>query len=225
MRKKISSVILGLSVVALGVGFIGNGIFDWGFDPFVKDWWAALICFFCILSMISDKPNLFNVAGTIIFGMIFAENYIPSLENVSIWAIIGGAVVVGFGIDIIRGAFKKGGNSGTCAGESNNDDKMSCNFGKSEQRFNGKSFDGGKFSCAFGSYTIDLRGATITSDSDISLECAFGAMTLIVPRGTTVSLKTSVFLGSISCNVDKESLADININAESAFGSVNIIYG
>lgn len=236
MRKKISSLILGLAVIAVGVGYIGKGALGWEFDPFIKGWWAALLCFFFIITMINDKPNLFNIAGTIVFGMLFAKNYIPTLESVSLWAIIGGAIVVGIGVEIIRGAFRKSGSNTDriCAtAESgigsdpikDEGDRISCQFGKSERKYDGETFSGENFSCSFGSFTIDLSSATITSGAKISLDCGFGEIKLILPNGITANVKSSAFLGSVNNSVGSAENADIYINAESSFGVINIIYG
>ena len=98
-----------------------------------------------------------------------------------------------------------------------------CTFSSGESNFAGKTFEGGKYSCSFGSYKVDLRGATVTKGAVLELHCSFGESKVTLPAGTSVSLvKDSVF-GTVNCSVPNVDNADIVVKAECAFGAINIV--
>ena len=235
MRKKLTAVLLGIIIIAIGVILVGNGVFGWGIEIFVDGWWWVLLMLLCLIGIINDGPNFFNVVGLVLFGVLFAKNYIPLLKDVNIWLIIGGAIILCVGVRVIYRAFSPKkyvgvGSSqpaGTIEGEAVDKDQpkpesQNCSFSEGESNYTGRTFSGGKYSCSFGSYKVDLRGATITKGAVLDLSCAFGKIDVVVPEGVTVNLiKDSVF-GAVTCKAPLADNADVVIKADCAFGSVNV---
>ena len=230
MRKNITSVILGIVVAAVGVGIIGNAVGLWDFNVFFKGWWALLLMIVFLIAVINDGPHFFNVIGLVLFGLLFAQNYIPFLNGVNIWILICGLAVIILGLRLIIRAVKperkiaSSRQEGSSEyGETVDGDIGSCTFSSGKTNYAGRTFSGGKFSCAFGDYTVDLCGATITEGAVLKVENAFGSVKVILDRGTKVSLKKSACFGSVKYDGTESAAADIFIEADSAFGSVKII--
>ena len=233
MKKKIIAVLIGLIIIAIGVIVIGNGAFGWGIDIFIDGWWAALLMVVFLIFIINDGPNFFNVIGLVLFGVLFARYYIPLLKDVNVWLIIGGVLILCVGVRLIYRAFapkkvtvKVNTQCETPDGESTEEvevESNNCTFSSGESKFAGKTFAGGKYSCSFGSYKVDLRGATVTKGAELDLHCSFGEIKVTVPAGSSVKLvKDSVF-GTVNCSAPVADNGDLVVKAECAFGSINII--
>lgn len=236
MKKKIIAVLLGLIIVALGVVLVGNGAFGWNVNIFIEGWWAVLFMLLFLIGIINDGPNVFNVVGLVLFGVLFARYHVPVLKNVNVWLIIGGAIILCVGVRVIYRAFapKKYVNVGassasdTIEGEAVDKDQASpdsqnCAFSEGESNFFGRTFSGGRYSCSFGSYKVDLRGATITKGATLDLNCAFGRIEVFVPEGVTVKLAKDSVFGAVACKAPIAEDADLIIKADCAFGAVNVL--
>lgn len=229
-RRKIIAVLFAILIIAIGVIIIGNNAFGWKINIFIDGWWALLLMIGALFLIIKDGPNFLNIMGLLFFGVLFLKYHITLLKDVNIWLVILGMLVVFIGVSIIVRAFKprkkvvtsseENGETKTETVESN-----SVAFGSSESNFSGKTFSGGTYSCSFGTYKIDLRGATITTGVTLEVNCSFGRIDVIVPAGTTVEVNRTVFLGGVNCTAPETGNADMKINACSSFGSVNISIG
>ncbi|GEM_PF-6109593 len=104
MKKKINAVILGALIIVIGLGLLGNGLFDWQLKLFFPGWWALALAVLCIVMIVNYGPEPWNVLGTCIFAFLFARYYIPALESVNLWASLGGCVVIYAGVQIITDA-------------------------------------------------------------------------------------------------------------------------
>lgn len=232
MKKKLIAVLIGLIIVALGVVLVGNGAFGWNINIFVEGWWAILLMLLFLLGIINDGPNFVNVIGLVLFGVLFARYHVPVLKDVNVWLIIGGAIILCIGARIIYRAFApkkyvEVTSTTTVEGEAVDADtkieSQSCAFTEGESNYSGRTFAGGKFSCSFGSYRIDLRGATITKGALLDLSCAFGKIDVIVPEGVTVKVTKDSVFGGITCKAPTSDSADLIIKADCAFGAVNVL--
>ncbi len=232
MRKKIIAVLIGLVVIAIGVVLVGNGAFGWNINIFIDGWWAVLLMLMFLFGIINDGPNFVNVIGLVLFGVLFARYHVPVLKDVNVWLIIGGAIILCIGVRLIYRAFAPKKyvavtSTTTVEGEAADADakpeSQSCAFTEGESNYAGRTFAGGKFSCSFGSYRIDLRGATITKGALLDLNCAFGKIDVVVPEGVTVNIAKDSVFGGITCKAPTADDADVVIKADCAFGAVNVL--
>lgn len=65
MKNRISSIVLGLLLIAAGVGYAGNTLGFWDFTLFFRGWWTLIIIIPCIVSIIQRGVNGANAAGLI----------------------------------------------------------------------------------------------------------------------------------------------------------------
>ncbi len=66
MKNRISSIALGLLLIAAGVGYAGNTLGFWDFTLFFRGWWTLIIIIPCIVSIIQRGVNGANAAGMIV---------------------------------------------------------------------------------------------------------------------------------------------------------------
>ena len=222
-RRKIITILIGVIIVLLGVGIVGNAVGAWNFKVFIDGWWALLLMIMFLFSIISS-PNAFNVCGMLVSGFVFLRYHIEALKSVNVWLIILGAVVLLIGIKLIIRSFRP--SSRKIEVENENGEKLessSCAFSTGKTDYTGKVFVGGKFTCSFGKYVVDLSGATVKKGAEMKLDCAFGNITVVVPAGVCVSVSKSSFVGSVSSDVQSSPDADLSVIADAAFGSINIV--
>ena len=65
MKNRISSIVLGLLLIAAGVGYAVNTLGFWDFTLFFRGWWTLIIIIPCIVSIIQRGVNGANAAGLI----------------------------------------------------------------------------------------------------------------------------------------------------------------
>lgn len=231
MKNKIFSILLAIIIVSAGVILIGNELFDWNVSLFIKGWWALLLSLMFLCGMIKDGPDVGNIVGVLLFGFLFAKNYIPAFDDVNVWVLVLGALIISIGVGIIKkNFFRKNRNvavftSNTNEGSTENFSTANdtCAFSSARRSYAGETFSGGDFRCSFGSFTIDLRGASVTEGSILRANCAFGDMNIIVPADIDVKLTKSSFFGSVSGDFVNSDPARLYIDAECGFGSIKII--
>ena len=107
MKNKIFSILLAIIIVAAGVILIGNELFDWNVSLFIKGWWALLLSLMFLCGMIKDGPDVGNIVGVLLFGFLIAKNYIPAFDDVNVWVLVLGALIISIGVGIIKKNFFK----------------------------------------------------------------------------------------------------------------------
>lgn len=222
MKKKISAVLFGLIIIAIGVILIGNAAFGWGISLSFKGWWAMLLMLMFLFMIINDRPRMFNVLGLVIFGLLFARYYIPVLGKINIWLVVCGAAILYVGVLIIYHAVFKNHSKKTSSDVADSNDSVA--FKSADYDFHGKTFSGGKYDCAFGSIRIDLRGSTITVGSVLDLNCSFGKIEVYADKETKIGIKSDSSFGAVKCNAPlcEDGTEDIKINASCSFGAIEI---
>ena len=229
MKKKLSAVLMGLIIVAIGVIIIGNAAFGWGVNLWFKGWWALLLTVMFLFMIINDRPRFFNVMGLVIFGLLFAKNYIEMLDKVNVWLIVCGAAVLCVGGSIIYHAIFKPRQTGEAFSSTEGGakaDSGTCSFSNLTRDFHGKTFCGGDYTCSFGSLVIDLRGASVTPGSVLELNCSFGKIEVFVDRELKAAVNSDPFCGTVKCDIATAEIgsADLKIDTSCAFGAINISY-
>ena len=63
MRNRISNLLWGGLLVALGIGFFGNSLEWWRFDLFFDGWWTLFIILPCAFSIIGSGAHTGNLVG------------------------------------------------------------------------------------------------------------------------------------------------------------------
>ena len=85
----------------------------------------------------------------------------------------------------------------------------------------------GEISCSFGEYTVDLtQVAEIAEDCTLEANCAFGQLTLRIPKCYALHQDNSTFLAGfdISGHPDPNPRGTIRLEANASFGEIDVQY-
>ncbi|MCQ2771624.1 MAG: hypothetical protein MJ236_07535, partial [Clostridia bacterium] len=104
MRKNIWSIAIGLVLAVIGVGILGNALFNWNFKIFIEGWWALALMIVSLGFVVKEGPKLYNVASLIIFGFLFLRYHVPALEKIDLWTLVVGVIILCVAAQIIINA-------------------------------------------------------------------------------------------------------------------------
>lgn len=224
--NKVSSLMWGLVLVALGVIFGLNALEITSIDVFFDGWWTLFIIVPCTIGLISDKDKTGNLIGLIVgVVLLLAVRDIISFEIVSKLAIPVILVVVGLNI-IFKNAI--GTKVNKKIKELSNESLFSYNatFSGENVKFPNKVFNGANINAIFGGVDVDLRDSVIEKEAIINSSAIFGGVDILVPQNVNVVVKsTSIFGGTdnkVKNKADSQEIPTLYINAFNLFGGVEI---
>lgn len=123
MKKNFLPIFIGVLLAIVGIGIMGNGLFNWDFKLFIDGWWALALMVMFVIFIIKDGPKLFNVLGAVVFGLIFVGYRIKLFSGINIWTVVVGIVILYFGARVIYDAVKsKNGKDDRIYGEAKEKD-------------------------------------------------------------------------------------------------------
>ncbi len=215
MNKKIfQSIFWGLFIIAIGavLALKAMGV---DINLFFPGWWTMFIIVPCIYWIIKNGPDVVNLAGLIIGVLFLLENTELFGKYIS-WKLIFPIIIVVIGVNIIISAFRKNGKKGEKLPEHVNFEERTVNF-------SGKEFTGGTFKCTCGSLTIDLTGAEIKQEKPLAVECSFGEVTVVLPAGVMLDVKSDVNCGKVdTLYASEEGGTSLDMQVACSFGSVTV---
>lgn len=228
MRKRITSIIIGILALALGIVLVGNIAGFWDFELFFDGWWTVVVMAIALISIVSDKPNIFNVYFLLFGGAMLLRACGVIKKDVNGWLIAVALLVIAVGIKMIISAIFKSSNVSTGytdAGKAYCPNECSTTFSEQKLNFSGMEFTNANYEVAFGKLTIDLRGATFAENAFMSIEAAFGSAVILVSQDTQVKVSREAVFGSVKNDAEATAEKALNVKAEAVFGSVEIRRG
>lgn len=245
IRKYLANLFLGLCVIAVGIGYLGNYLdfLPWeNFTLFFPGWGYLFLVipsvYFLIRSPFSWFWPICLLAGAL--GLISHLDIYP----VDILIPIGLAVlVILVGIRIIlsplfrrlrrqriqrkvREAMSDNGivfTESTETGSSGN--SYDVRFGERTVRLDGDEFTSATLSVNFGEMRFDLTDAHVTDCAVIDATCAFGELVIILPEGVRADVTRSGAFSEVS-NHHRQPKDDnapvVYVNASCSFGEITI---
>lgn len=227
MRKILSRSLLGLLLIAVGIGYLGKHLGFWqDFTIFFDGWWAILFLVIpSVLFIISDGFN----HGNVILGLVGITLFLSQIEvlvDVPIGKIVLCVAVIVIGIGIIFKPAVRGKNQkDTHFASEAADDKQSVAFGSSTYDFSGRTFTGGDYAVSFGELILDLRGAVIEHDCELKIHVAFGSMEIKLPDNVVLVNNSGSFFGGVE--IKRHGTTDPNypkiiLTGNCAFGGVEV---
>lgn len=229
-RTTLSRIFIGLLVVAIGVGYLGNALWNWNFELFFDGWWTLFLIVPAVYGFIKWEFNLFNII-LFLTGIALLLNAQGLLEA-GFWAVFIPALVIVFGLYLIFGKFFKrkpqsfdnivrnrqlGGDVSSCP-------EYTAIFAESNVKNVSDDLLGGEATAVFGAVTIDLRDAKVNRNININANAIFGGIDIFVPEDVRVELTGFPIFGGFS---DKRLSRNVNgnvikINCFAAFGGITI---
>lgn len=227
MRKILSRSLLGLLLIAVGIGYLGKHLGFWqDFTIFFDGWWAILFLVIpSVLFIISDGFN----HGNVILGLVGITLFLSQIEvlvDVPIGKIVLCVAVIVIGIGIIFKPAVRGKNQkDTHFASEAADDKQSVAFGSSTYDFSGRTFTGGDYAVSFGELILDLRSAVIEHDCELKIHVAFGSMEIKLPDNVVLVNNSGSFFGGVE--IKRHGTTDPNypkiiLTGNCAFGGVEV---
>lgn len=228
--KKITQIIWGLAIVALGVIFAGNALGWFNIDIFFKGWWTLFIIVPSFINIFTEEHKVpsfvFMCAGIL---LLLAAQEVFTYEVA--WKVILAIVLVVIGLSIIFKNIFHSKNDKEVAAKikkiKNGDtmDNQTAVFSGSERTYKKETFSGTSLVAVFGGVDLDLRDAIFEKDTVIRAVCAFGGIDLKVPEDVQIKLNSNIVFGGISDdrkNPNESSKHTIYIDAYGAFGGISI---
>ncbi|HTP85881.1 MAG TPA: DUF5668 domain-containing protein [Bryobacteraceae bacterium] len=212
-RSGISHLLVGLFIVAIGVGLLLNTM---GFRiGNVWDYWPVILIVMGASKMMDSPVASGKMWGGFLFllGCAFLADNLHLLQEIfpgihlRFWELVWPLLIIYFGgMMLYRGvsgasagrgwSCPQGMNSG--GRDINSDFNYVSVFGGGRRRIESKEFRGGSAVAVFGGYNIDLRDAGIAGESaTIDVNALFGGIDIRVPDTWRVEVRASAIFGGV----------------------------
>lgn len=226
MKKKLSYIIIGLIVIAIGVAYAGDILDFWDVKFSFAGWWSLFVIVPAVVSMVSGGINMFNViiAGVGVLLLVGAQGILPNNNG---YKLIFPYVIIVVGIFITLKKTRKPtekGNNGLFSGSAG--ENYFAVFGGNTPQLDGKDFRGAKAYAIFGGVELHLQNANIKRDCAIDVYSIFGSTDIILPKNVHATINSTPVFGSIDnkfvSDVENMNAPTVYIRALSVFGGTDI---
>lgn len=216
--KKISTVIVGIVFIVVGiiVGLNSFGITN--INIFFDGWWTLFIIIPAINGLVTDEEK----TGSIIWLIIGITLLLGCQDLISfdiLWKLTLPVILVFIGLSIMFN------NNGKKISKNTDDNEYCACFSGQTIKFDGKDFKGTKVNAIFGGITIDLTNAKVKDGAVIDATAVFGGVTILISEDLKVEIKSTSVFGGVSDktkNKEKKNKITLHVNGCSIFGGVDI---
>ena len=216
--KKISTVIVGIVFIVVGVIVGLNSFGITNINIFFDGWWTLFIIIPAINGLVTDEEK----TGSIIWLIIGIALLLGCQDLISfdiLWKLTLPVILVFIGLSIM---FNNNGKKSTK--NTDNNEYCAC-FSGQTVKFDGKDFKSAEVNAIFGGITIDLTGAKVKDGAVIDATAVFGGVTILIPEDLKVEIKSTSVFGGVSDktkNKEKKDKVTLHVNGCSIFGGVDI---
>lgn len=220
--KNLNKIILGLLFVVVGIIVLLNSLGVTNINFFFKGWWTLFIIVPSIIGIIYDDDKTDNIVWLVI-GVLLLLMVRDVLSFDLLVKLLLPLILIIIGLSII---FKETitGKISKKVSEKNEDlEQITATFGEQKIKVE-KKFLGSNIDSVFGNVKLDLREATFDKETVIKASAIFGGITIRLPKGLSVQIKTTPIFGSVDNNYSNDKTSDkvIYIEALALFGGINI---
>lgn len=213
--NKISRIILGISIVILGILMGLNVLGVVNYSNFFRGWWTLFIIVPSLSYIVTAKDKalsiIFFVIGVLLF--LACQNLI---DFEVVWRLILPILIIGVGLSFIFKFLK--------SDEETKKNEVGVVFGKDSIEVN-KKYNGGELNAVFGTLTYDLSNSDISKDIMIETTSLFGKVNIILPKNVNVIAKNTTVFGKVKNGRKKDKKDNTNtvfISSKAVFGGVSI---
>ena len=222
--KKVSAIMWGLVLIALGVILGGNALGWFNIDVFFDGWWTLFIIVPCFIGLITNvKEWLGNLIGILVgVSLLLACQGVISFG--SLWKLLVPAIIILIGLSIIiKNLFSHKFDKAVAKlnDKFTKEDESGAVFSGVNIDMSGKEFKGKSVNAVFGGLKLDLRNAKIKEDVMINATAIFGGIDILVPDNVVVETKSNSFFGGVSNKtkvVPKGKAPTVYVNGMALFG-------
>ena len=226
--KKVSAIMWGVVLIALGVILGGNALGWFDINIFFKGWWTLFIIVPCTISLIANPREwLGNLIG-IMVGVSLMLACLDIISFSSLWKLLLPAIIILIGLSLIfKNLFSRKFDKAVSKlnDKFSKEDESGAVFGGANIDMSGKEFKGKNINAVFGGLKLDLRKAKIKEDVIINASAIFGGIDILVPDNVIVETKSNSFFGGVSNKtkiVPKGKAPTIYVNGMALFGGIEV---
>lgn len=226
--KKVSNVVWGVLLVALGtiLALKAFGVID--FKLFFDGWWTLFIIVPSITGIITEKDK-----GTSCFFLGLGVCLLLAAQNIinwgMIWLLALALVIVVVGIKLIFGSARRKTAEIECNLESSGKKRKSgfAAFSGTTLNFSGEEFDGAELNAIFGGVECVASNAIVTEDVVVKAFALFGGVDIFLPQDVNVKIVSTSFFGGVSDETETgrktiPGAPTVYVKATCLFGGVDI---
>ena len=223
--KKVSNLLWGIILVAVGVILALNALGVARIDIFFDGWWTLFIIVPCTIGLFTDYDKTGHLIG-ICIGLFLLLCCQGVLSFGLFWKLLAPAVIVLIGVKLIFGSMF--GNRGERAfrqiQENGSVRNGAATFSGATFDYTGEVFEGARLDAVFGGIKCDLRGAIINGDCVINASAIFGGIDIFAPDDVRVELSGLPIFGGFSDKRLRGAASGnvLKINCFAAFGGITI---
>lgn len=216
--KKISTVIVGIVFIIVGVIVGLNSFGITNINIFFDGWWTLFIIIPAINGLVTDEEKTGSIIWLII-GITLLLGYQDLISFDILWKLTLPVILVFIGLSIMFN------NNGKKSSKNTDDNEYCACFSGQTIKFDGKDFKGAEVNAIFGGITIDLTNAKVKDGAVIDATAVFGGVTILIPEDLKVEIKSTSVFGGVSDktkNKEKKDKVTLHVNGCSIFGGVDI---
>lgn len=216
--KKISTVIVGIVFIIVGVIVGLNSFGITNINIFFDGWWTLFIIIPAINGLVTNEEK----TGSIIWLIIGITLLLGCQDLISfdiLWKLTLPVILVFIGLSIMFN------NNGKKISKNTDDNEYCACFSGQTIKFDGKDFKGAEVNAIFGGITIDLTNAKVKDGAVIDATAVFGGVTILISEDLKVEIKSTSVFGGVSDktkNKEKKDKVTLHVNGCSIFGGVDI---
>lgn len=224
--KKLSSVLWGIVLIALGV-LLALNAFGIDTNIFFDGWWTLFIIIPSAISLITDRDKTGSFIG-LGLGVILLLSCQEIIEFSMVIKLFVPFMIIVIGLRVLIGSiWKKNTDEVIHANVSNGNYVHNCSVVFSEQNINlsNQEFSGAQLEAVFGGIDYDLRNAIITQDCVINVKAIFGGINIFVPDNVNIKVNTTSLFGGVDNKKHggiTQKTATLYIDGKCLFGGVDI---
>jgi hypothetical protein len=217
-------LLLGLTVLTLGVLFLLDSAGTLDADRAIDDWWPLVIVAAGAFTL-AERPAstvrgaLFIGAGVVL--LLFSTGVLEE----SAWDYVWPGLMILAGLAIVARWHGRSIASGASAEDVV---RSTAIFGGPKLVSTAQRFRGAWLTAIFGGITLDLRDARPAPEgASINATVAFGGIDILVPRGWRISVRSTPIFGGLDDKTDHSQppaahAPTLHVDAVSVFGGVDI---
>lgn len=225
--KKISKILWGLVLVAVGITLALNAFNITDIDLFFDGWWTLFIIVPCTIGLFTEREKTGNIIG-IVVGVVLLLCCQNVLDFSMIWKLLIPAIIIITGLRMVfKGIF---GNKANEIMKKMKEEGKKPSVGKAifsgcDLNYDGQVFENVELTAVFGGVECDLTNAIIEKDCAIQATAVFGGVDVLVSNNVNVKVNSNSIFGGVSNKTSANANAPtIYINAICVFGGVDVKY-
>lgn len=217
-------LLIGLTVVALGLLYLLDSADVLDADRAVERWWPLLIVTAGLFTLAERPPSISRGALLTGAGAILLLFTTDLLEE-DAWSYVWPALLILAGLAIVA---RWSGRTIPAGAREEDVVRATGIFGGPKLVSTSQRFQGAWLTAIFGGVTLDLRDARPAPDgASVNATVAFGGIDIIVPRGWRISVRSTPIFGGLEDKTDyseppSPDAPALHVDAVTLFGGVEI---